>query len=299
MLVSIIAFFLPSLLGVPFRKLSGAKIGHGTKIGIFALVSARTIELGQNSTIKSLSIIKCKSLKLADNAVIKGPSIVKANNVTLDEYANISPLVVISAPLMTGADFTMGKHSQIFPFCWIEPGEGVLIGNQVGVGGHTLIFTHGSWTNHLEGGPVSFGKVIIEDGVWLPWRVFILPGVTIGSNAIVAAHSTVSKSIPARALVGGAPAKVIKEEFVQRPERDERKKRLEKILNEFPEFSRRQSKSYSPSFAVTNEGPLIASGHESVLNFETLSYKTASDTEMIKDLLSFLRRYGIRMSREG
>jgi acetyltransferase-like isoleucine patch superfamily enzyme len=46
--------------------------------------------------------------------------------------------------------------------------------------------------------------------VWLGANVTILQGVTIGDNAIIAAGAVVTKDVPANAIVGGVPAKVIK-----------------------------------------------------------------------------------------
>ena len=46
--------------------------------------------------------------------------------------------------------------------------------------------------------------------VWLGANVTVLQGVTIGDNAIVAAGAVVTKDVPANAIVGGVPAKMIK-----------------------------------------------------------------------------------------
>ncbi len=53
--------------------------------------------------------------------------------------------------------------------------------------------------------PIHIGKK-----VWLGANVTVLQGVTIGDNAIVAAGAVVTKDVPANAIVGGVPAKVIK-----------------------------------------------------------------------------------------
>lgn len=52
--------------------------------------------------------------------------------------------------------------------------------------------------------------VVIEDDVWIGTRAIILAGVTIGRGAVVAAGSVVTKSVPAYAIVGGNPAKIIR-----------------------------------------------------------------------------------------
>ena len=53
-------------------------------------------------------------------------------------------------------------------------------------------------------------KVTIESDVWIGARVIILPGVTIGKGAILAAGAVVTKDVPDYAVVGGVPAKVLK-----------------------------------------------------------------------------------------
>ncbi len=58
---------------------------------------------------------------------------------------------------------------------------------------------------------VESDPVIIGDNVWIGERAIILKGVNIGDNAIVAAGSVVTKSIPNNSLVAGNPAKIIKQ----------------------------------------------------------------------------------------
>lgn len=84
-------------------------------------------------------------------------------------------------------------------------GNGVRIGRNVSIrdwnGPHVIINDH--YKNHA---PVHIG-----DRVWLCTGCTIMPGVTIGEGAVVAANSTVTKDVPPHSLVGGSPAKVIKE----------------------------------------------------------------------------------------
>ncbi len=53
--------------------------------------------------------------------------------------------------------------------------------------------------------------VVIGDNVWIGMRSLITKGVTIGDNAIVAAHSVVTRDVPANTLVGGNPARIIRQ----------------------------------------------------------------------------------------
>ncbi|QTE47088.1 hypothetical protein J3L21_19740 [Mucilaginibacter rubeus] len=64
--------------------------------------------------------------------------------------------------------------------------------------------------NYLVKGSVQTAPIIIEDHVWINFNVIILKGVTIGTGAIIAAGSVVTKDVAPFTLVGGNPAKFIK-----------------------------------------------------------------------------------------
>lgn len=87
----------------------------------------------------------------------------------------------------------------------ITIGNGVRIGRNVSIrdwnGPHVIINSH--YKNHAP--------VHIEDHVWLCSGCTIMPGVTIGTGAVIAANATVTKDVPPHCLVGGSPAKILKE----------------------------------------------------------------------------------------
>ena len=62
----------------------------------------------------------------------------------------------------------------------------------------------------------SKGDIIIEDDVWIGYRAIIMSGVHIGQGAVVAAGAVVTKDVPAYAIVGGTPAKIIKYRFEEK-----------------------------------------------------------------------------------
>jgi len=84
----------------------------------------------------------------------------------------------------------------------------IIIGNNVSL-------SMGVWIWTLEHDPqdplygIKGGPVVIEDYAWISCRTVILPGVTIGEGAVVAAGSVVTKDVPPFAIVGGVPARVI------------------------------------------------------------------------------------------
>lgn len=87
----------------------------------------------------------------------------------------------------------------------------ISIGNRVQITDGVKIFTHGGGHVLREKYPDIdfFGKVVIKDNVYIGNNCLIMPGVTIGSNVLVAAGSVVTKSVPNGVVVGGNPAKVL------------------------------------------------------------------------------------------
>ena len=67
--------------------------------------------------------------------------------------------------------------------------------------------------------PVTIGK-----SVWLPWRVFVMPGSTIGDGSVIGANSLVAGTIPPYSLAVGTPAKVIRSapDFPRKPDAAQR-----------------------------------------------------------------------------
>lgn len=66
--------------------------------------------------------------------------------------------------------------------------------------------------------PERIAPVVIEDNVWIGCRAIILPGVVLGEGSVVAAGAVVTKSVPPFTVVGGNPAKVIRN--IERPARE-------------------------------------------------------------------------------
>nr|WP_321413142.1 acyltransferase [uncultured Allomuricauda sp.] len=88
----------------------------------------------------------------------------------------------------------------------------IKIGNKVTVTSGVRIITHDGATWLMEdekGRREYFARVEVGDNVFLGLNSIIMPGVKIESNAIVAAGSVVTKSVPSGYIVGGNPAKII------------------------------------------------------------------------------------------
>ena len=109
-----------------------------------------------------------------------------------------------------GKNIHLGKAVFINAGCKFQDQGGIFIGDNTLIGHNTVIATlnHGMLPDergNLIPSPVHIGK-----GVWIGSSSVILPGVTIGDNAVIGAGSVVTKDIPADSVAVGDPAKVIK-----------------------------------------------------------------------------------------
>ena len=88
---------------------------------------------------------------------------------------------------------------------------GVKLGNDVVIS-PGVILTTDSLDNSIKALPrVHTSKpIVIKDGAWIGSRAILLPGVTVGCNAVIAAGSIVREDVPENALVAGVPAKIKK-----------------------------------------------------------------------------------------
>jgi maltose O-acetyltransferase len=89
----------------------------------------------------------------------------------------------------------------------------VRIGNRVNIGCEVTILTvdHRIGDESRRAGWSVRAPVTIEDGVWLASRVTLLPGVSVGTGAVVAAGAVVRRDVPPHTLVGGVPARVLRD----------------------------------------------------------------------------------------
>ena len=92
----------------------------------------------------------------------------------------------------------------------ITCGDTIEIGKGCAIGRDVVIRSFDGHTIEQEGYNIS-EPIVIEDHVWIGQGAQVLKGVRIGKGAIVAAGAVVTKDVPAHAVVGGVPAKVIKE----------------------------------------------------------------------------------------
>lgn len=112
-----------------------------------------------------------------------------------------------NAKMQLGAGSFINSDCKIRCHKLIEIGEGCSISHDF-----TVMDSNAHYLNEDRGtAPVKIGN-----NVWIGTRVTILSGVTVGDGAVIAAGAVVSKDVPAGSLVGGVPARVIKESVTWR-----------------------------------------------------------------------------------
>lgn len=204
------------------------------------------IILGNNVTTKRGVLLSCSEkciLKLGNKNrlgeavriyVTNGAQLQTGNGSTIGDFTTC----MAHAGWQIGDNVSIATHCQVFSrekgcagkllagdgtnigdFTIIDVSADVTIGNTVAIGPRCIIYTHDH--DYKEQGTAAPWKgkpvtkpVTIQNGAWIGSNVTILPGVTIGEKAIIAAGSVVTKDIPANSLYGGIPAKQIRASLV-------------------------------------------------------------------------------------
>nr|WP_315247257.1 DapH/DapD/GlmU-related protein [uncultured Flavobacterium sp.] len=109
-----------------------------------------------------------------------------------------------------GKHITIGKNVFINFDCTFLALGGITIEDDVLIGPKVSLITENHPLNPLERKGLICKPILIKKNAWIGANATILPGVTIGENAVVAAGAVVSKDVPDNTIFGGIPAKFIK-----------------------------------------------------------------------------------------
>jgi len=319
-----------------YRTLLGYRIGRRVRFGFGGVVIGEQVDLGDDVEIGMLAIVMGRSITIGRHSSVGTMSYVSCRVIEIGEDAKIREQVFVGGPQLPESRFALGSRTIVLQLAYINPTKPVVIGDDTGIGGHCLIFTHGSWLSALEGYPVTFAPVTLGKSVWLPWRVFVMPGATIGDGSVIGADSLVTGDIPPSSLAMGSPAKVIRTapDFPRRLADTERLTLTEQMIAEFDRFvgddavtvsSDGSTKTYTYRgrawrlHRVSRDGgwPTTARG-DTVLasvavadatlreyrtrgvHWLDLAAKTRSrdGSPLTEELALFLGRYGIRLTRD-
>lgn len=110
-----------------------------------------------------------------------------------------------------GKNITIGKNVFINSGCRFQDQGGITLGDGALIGHNVVLATlnHGLAPEKRQ--TLYPSPILIGNNVWIGANATVVPGVTIGDGAIVAAGAVVTRDVPANTMVGGVPARVIKQ----------------------------------------------------------------------------------------
>jgi len=329
--------WLPGPLKVlAYRWLLGYRIGRHVRISFGGVVVGRDVELGDHVEIGFLAVVQGRTIRIGRHSSVGTFSYLSCNVIEIGEDAKIREQVYVGGPQLPESRFVLGSRTIILQLTNINPTKPVVIGDDTGIGGHCLIFTHGAWLNALDGYPVTYEPVTLGKSVWLPWRVFVMPGSTIGDGSVIGANSLVAGAIPPYSLALGSPAKVVRSppEFPKRLDDAQRRRVVETMIAEFERFVaddgvtvaergglraytrggrewrlwwRRSNDQPAPALrssdTVLSEVPLsdgeVAAYRKTRVHWLDLAgrHRSEDGSPLTEELVLFLGRYGIRLPR--
>jgi acetyltransferase-like isoleucine patch superfamily enzyme len=321
-----------------YRTFRGYRIGRGVKLAFGGILVGEQVDIADGVEIGLLAMVIGRSIRIGRFSSVGTMSYLACERITIGEDARIREQVFVGGPALPESSFTLGDRTIILQLASINATKPVTIGDDTGIGGHCLIFTHGAWLNALDGYPVTYEPVTLGNSVWLPWRVFIMPGTTIGDGSVIGANSLVQGTIPPYSLAVGSPAKVIRSapDFPRVPTPEKRAELVAEMVSEFDRYVsyerarvellgivrvytmegagswrlqwRRTVDDTAPTVAgdtvlsevALSEGERAAMRAAGV-HWLDLAGRTRSvdGSPLTEELASFLGRYGIRLRRDG
>jgi acetyltransferase-like isoleucine patch superfamily enzyme len=152
--------------------------------------------------------------RLGLGAMLEGPELVEVGaDVAIGRHAWLNAVDDRGdgKPTLRIADGTyIGRFAHINAWREVTIGNNVLIADRVFISDASHNFDDPAAPIRLQGD--SFiGAVELKEGCWIGVGAVILPGVTIGKNAVVGANAVVTKSVPDYAVVAGIPARIVRQ----------------------------------------------------------------------------------------
>ncbi|MCC7049846.1 MAG: hypothetical protein IT562_24275 [Alphaproteobacteria bacterium] len=168
-------------------------------------------QIGRDCIIHPTARIEVKQGFLGDRAMVREHVVIEGDHVEIGAEAFINRFASIGGGSShdPGSSLVAGDFLHLGFFAHINTARRVTIGHEFGCGIETKLFTHGIYSSAWDGFPAQWGEIHVGDRVWLP-NAWVNPGVTIGSDVVVAARSLVNKDLPPGCLAGGTPAAVLK-----------------------------------------------------------------------------------------
>jgi maltose O-acetyltransferase len=124
----------------------------------------------------------------------------------------VSGALRLSGPRGALDRLTLGATCFLNGQIYFDLTASISVGDNVTLGHHVMLVTadHDIGEAYYRCGPLRPRPIVIEDGAWIGAGATLLPGVTLGRGCVVAAGAVVRRDVPAGAVVGGVPARVLR-----------------------------------------------------------------------------------------
>lgn len=150
-------------------------------------LSARGYELGEDCFVSAQASVDAETLALGDRSYIAAGAYV-TDEIRFGRDCSVNPYTVVRGRVRAGDAVRIGAHTSILGFNHTMSDPDVEVFRQ----------------------PLTVRGITIGDDVWVGSNAVVLDGVSIGSKSVIAAGAVVTKDVPAGAVVGGNPARLIK-----------------------------------------------------------------------------------------
>jgi len=186
------------------------RLGAGARIGARTSVNARRFHTGYRTSVGEDCTIAAvggaaEEIDLGDNSLIGAFSTILVPRLVLGDFVAIHHHTLVNGykPCVVGHNTWIGQN------CVLNCTDTLTIGNSVGIGAYSSIYTHAYNGELLEGCQLwNVAPVVIEDNAWLVGCYNVVsPGVTVGARGTILTGSVVSKDVPELHVVAGVPAK--------------------------------------------------------------------------------------------
>jgi len=264
-----------------------------------AIIESNDIQIGKNVVIGDNVEIRCpEKIHIGDNSVLTKDIKINCTSFEAGEYFYMTERCEIGRGGCYGPNsrVKIGKHVGIFEGTVINPSEEVEIGDDTGIGGDVMIWTHGAWLDVLQGFPSDFGPVKIGSNVWLPARSVVLPNVTIGNDVVIGINSIINRSLPDGCFAAGSPCKVIKENvYPKELSQGEKTNIVEGIIKDWLVLCEMKGITRTIKIRYESEKIFLNQGYdETIYNIEERNIQGHMN-DVAEDLRDYLRRRGIKI----